>query len=68
MKTQGVRVIVVEPYFDVKTPKAIASQVGGVVLELAPSVGGVAAATDYISLFEYNVTTLAAALKKAAGK
>ena len=40
MKRQGAKVIVVEPYFDLKTPKAIAQQVGGEVLVLAPSVGG----------------------------
>ena len=39
MKRQGAKVIVVEPYFDLKTPKAIAQQVGGEVLVLAPSVG-----------------------------
>ena len=40
MKRQGVKLIVVEPYFDLKTPQAIANQVGGKVLVLAPSVGG----------------------------
>ena len=68
MKKQGVKLIVVEPYFDVKTPKAIASQVGGQVLVLAPSVGGTKEATDYIQLFDYNVKTVAAALKSATGK
>ena len=40
MKRQGVKLIVAEPYFDLKTPQAITSQVGGQVLVLAPSVGG----------------------------
>jgi zinc/manganese transport system substrate-binding protein len=69
MKRQGVKLIVVEPYFDEKTPKAIAAQVGGgEVLKLAPSVGGTKEATDYISLFDYDVNTLAAALKRTTGK
>lgn len=68
MKRQGVKLIVVEPYFNDKTPRAIATQVGGQVLKLAPSVGGTKEATDYIQLFEYNVMTLAAALKQATGK
>lgn len=68
MKAQGVKLIVVEPYFDLKTPQSIASQVGGTVLQLAPSVGGTKEATDYIQLFEYNVNTIVAALKKATGK
>jgi ABC-type Zn uptake system ZnuABC Zn-binding protein ZnuA len=68
MKRQGVKLIVVEPYFDEKTPLSIAKQVGGEVLRLAPSVGGTKEATDYIHLFDYNVDTLAAALKRTTGK
>ena len=68
MKTQGVKLIVVEPYFDLKTPQAIATQVGGEVLVLAPSVGGTQEATDYIRLFDYDVNPLAAALKRTTGK
>lgn len=68
MKAQGVKLIVVEPYFDLKTPQAIATQVGGTVLVLAPSVGGSKEATDFIKLFDYNVGTVAAALKKITGK
>ena len=68
MKRQGVKLIVVEPYFDPKTPQAIASQVGGQVLTLAPSVGGAKNVTDYIQLFDYNVNQLAAGLKHATGK
>jgi len=68
MKAQGVKLIVVEPYFDLKTPQAIATQTGGTVLVLAPSVGGTKEATDFIKLFDYNVGTVAAALKKITGK
>jgi ABC-type Zn uptake system ZnuABC Zn-binding protein ZnuA len=68
MKRQGVKLIVVEPYFAVKTPQAIAKQVGGEVLVLSPSVGGSKEATDYIRLFDYDVGTMAAALKKTTGK
>ena len=68
MKRQNVKVILVEPYFDLKTPQAIANQVGGKVLVLAPSVGGTKEATDYIALFDYNVNTLASTLKAVTGK
>ncbi len=68
MKRQGARLIVVEPYFDEKTPLSIAKQVGGEVMRLAPSVGGTKEATDYIQLFEYDVNTLAAGLKRTTGK
>jgi zinc/manganese transport system substrate-binding protein len=63
MKAQGVKVIVVEPYFDKKTPQSIATQVGGAVIELAPSVGAEKAITDYIKLFDFNIDRIAAALK-----
>ena len=68
MKQQGAKLIIVEPYFDLKTPQSIAAQVGGKVLVLAPSVGGTKEATDYIQLFEYDVTQLAAAFKQLTGK
>ena len=69
MKRGGIKLIVVEPYFSLKTPQAIASQVpGGKVLVLSPSVGGVKEATDFIQLFEYNVGLLAGALKQVTGK
>jgi ABC-type Zn uptake system ZnuABC Zn-binding protein ZnuA len=65
MKRQGVTVIVVEPYWSLKTPQSIASQTGGKVVVLAPSVGGVKKGDppDYIALFEYNIGLLTAALK-----
>ena len=68
MKAQGVKIIVREPYFDSKTPAAIAAQVGGTVLELAPSVGGNKQVPDYISLFDFDVSQLAAALKASASR
>ena len=68
MKSQNAKLIVVEPYFDLKTPQAIANQIGGKVMVLAPSVGGTKEATDYIQLFEYDVNLLAAALKQVTGK
>jgi zinc/manganese transport system substrate-binding protein len=68
MKRQAAKLIVVEPYFDLKTPQAIAKQIGGEVLVLAPSVGGSKEATDYIKLFDYDVNTMVTALKRATGK
>ena len=68
MKKQAVKVIVVEPYFDSKTPQSIAKQVGGEVLVLAPSVGGSKEAVDYVGLFDYDVNAVVAALKRATGK
>lgn len=69
MKRQGIKLIVVEPYFDLKTPQAIANQIPGAkVIVLAPSVGGEKQVTDYIQLFDYDVNLLATALKQITGK
>ena len=68
MKRQGSKVIVVEPYFDLKTAQSIATQLDGKVLVLAPSAGGVKEASDYLGLFEYNINLLASTLKQITGK
>ena len=68
MKAQGVKLVVMESYFDPKTPEKIAAETGGRVVTLSPSVGGEKPATDYIQLFEFNVTTIAAALKQVTGQ
>src|SRR6266478_5503350 len=58
MKRDNVKVIVVEPYFDLKTPNAIGRETGAQVLVLPPSVGGEKEITDYFKLFDYNITKL----------
>src|SRR6187401_2260348 len=68
MKRQGAKLIVVEPYFDLKTPQAITNQLGGKVLVLAPSVGGAKEAGDYIKLFDYDIGLLSSTLKQLTGK
>ena len=68
MKAQQVKLILVEPYFDLKTPNSIASQTGGKVLVLPPSVGGVKGADDYLKLFETEINLLVAAIKTAGAK
>jgi len=68
MKAKNVKIIMVEPYFDLKTPNSIARETGAKVLVMAPSVGAEKEITDYISLFDYDVKLLAAALKEATGR
>jgi zinc/manganese transport system substrate-binding protein len=63
MKKVRVTIILVEPYFDLKTPQSVARETGGRVVVLAPSVGGVKEAADYIQLFNYNVNLIVGALK-----
>src|SRR3954469_1612254 len=69
MKRQNVKLVLVEPYFDLKTPNAIGQQTGAQVLVMPPSVGGVKEATDYFKLFDYDINLLVDAIKKSgAGK
>jgi zinc/manganese transport system substrate-binding protein len=68
MKAQNVKVIMVEPYFDLKTPNSIASQTGGKVLMMPPSVGGVPQAGDYFKLFDTDIAMLVAAAKETGAK
>ncbi len=64
MKRQGVKLILVEPYFDLKTPEAVARATGAKVLVLAPSVGGEKEITDYLQLFEYDINLIVNAVKQ----
>ena len=62
MKRQNVKIILVEPYFDLKTPQLDrAARPARKVLVLPPSVGGEKEITDYIKLFDYDVNLLVAA-------
>ncbi len=58
MKSENVKIIAVEPYFDLKTPNAIARSTGGQVVVLIPSVGGEKEITDYFKLFDYDIAKL----------
>jgi zinc/manganese transport system substrate-binding protein len=63
MKRDHVKVIMVEPYFDRKTPDSIARETGGVVVEYLPSVGGEKEVTTYFQLFDYDIALLTKAFQ-----
>jgi zinc/manganese transport system substrate-binding protein len=68
MKRLNVKIILVEPYFDLKTPNSIARETGAKVLVLPPSVGGEKEITDYIKLFDYDIKLLVDAIKQTGAK
>jgi len=68
MKRQNVKLVLVEPYFDMKTPNAIGRETGAEVLVLPPSVGGVKEVPDYFKLFDYDINLLVQAIKKSGAK
>ncbi len=67
MRAKKVPVILMEPYFDRKTPAQIAEKTGAALLVFIPSVGGVPEAKDYFSLFDYDVKLLADTLSSKKG-
>ena len=68
MRRQNVKLVLVEPYFDLKTPNAIGRQTGAQVLVLPPSVGGVKEIGDYVALFDHDINLLVNAIKQSGAK
>jgi zinc/manganese transport system substrate-binding protein len=64
MKRDNIKLILVEPYFDLRTPNSIAQGTGGTVAVLMPSVGGTKEITDYFKLFDYDINVLTSAFAK----
>lgn len=61
---EKIPLILVEPYFDTKTPKAIAAKTGATVLMFYPSVGGRPEIKDYFALFDYDIDAFVNAMKE----
>jgi zinc/manganese transport system substrate-binding protein len=68
MKAQNIKIVLVEPYFDLKTPNAIGRDTGAEVLVMPPSVGGVKEVNDYFQLFDYDINLLVNAIKKTGAR
>ena len=67
MRAKKTPVILMEPYFDRKTPAQIAEKTGAMLLMFIPSVGGVPEIKDYFALFDYDVKLLAGTLAAKNG-
>ncbi len=63
IQAQKIPVILIEPYFDSKTPKYIGEKTGAVVVTFYPSVGGIPEIKDYFALFDHNIDAFVAANK-----
>ena len=68
MRRQGVKILLVEPYFDLRTPNSIGRETGARVLVMPPSVGGEKEITDYFELFDYDLDLLVTAIKESGAK
>ncbi len=63
IQTDKIPLILVEPYFDKKTPDSIASKTGATVVTFYPSVGGIPDIKDYFSLFDTDLDALVSAMR-----
>ena len=63
MKDDKIKAILVEPWNDVKLANRVAEEAGAKAYVMATAVGAVKGADDYIAAIDYNVTTLARALR-----
>lgn len=66
MRQESCKVVLVEPYFDLKTPQSIGRATGAQVVVYLPSVGGEKQVTNYFELFDYDINLLTKAFN--AGK
>ena len=66
VRQQKVRVILHEAFAPDDASQLLARRTGVAVVKLAPSVGSVPEAADYVSLLDYNVVTLSQALSAAS--
>jgi zinc/manganese transport system substrate-binding protein len=63
MRQERVKLVVVEPWNDVKLAERVAQEAGAQVRVLAPSVGALKEASTYLDTVDYNVRTLADGLR-----
>jgi zinc/manganese transport system substrate-binding protein len=63
MKDDKVKVVIVDPWSDQKLAARVAEEAGAKALVLAPGVGSVKGADNYVDTVAYNVNTLAQALR-----
>jgi zinc/manganese transport system substrate-binding protein len=65
MKRENCKLVLVEPYFDLKTPNSIGAATGAKVLVYLPSVGGEKQVTNYFELFDYDIALMTKAFQSA---
>jgi ABC-type Zn uptake system ZnuABC Zn-binding protein ZnuA len=63
MKRENCKLVLVEPYFDLKTPNSIGAATGAKVLVYLPSVGGEPQVKTYFDLFDHDIGLLTKAFQ-----
>ncbi len=65
VQEQGVKIIIISPYYSKKSSELVASKTGAKVLVLATSVEAFPGINDYFSLFDYNLEKLLQAFQES---
>jgi zinc/manganese transport system substrate-binding protein len=65
MKRENCKLVLVEPYFDLKTPQSIGREANAQVVVYLPSIGGEKQVTNYFELFDYDIGLLVKAFNAA---
>lgn len=63
IKEEGVKLVIIEPFRPHKTPQYVAEAAGAKLVLMPGAVNGNEKVKDYLSLFDYDVNQLVAALK-----
>ena len=63
VRSKNIKVLVISSYFTRDSADAVAKRTGVRVVTLVQNVGEISQATDYISMADYNISQLVAALK-----
>lgn len=62
MKKEGVRLILIEPFYSRKAADQLAKKTGAKVVVIPPSVKGAKGVNDYFALLDYNIERVVSAL------
>src|SRR5262249_8634114 len=68
MKSANVKVILVEPYFELNTPNEIARETGAEVVIMPSSIDSAKRVVDYFQLFDHDLALLVRAFQKAQNR
>lgn len=63
VRSSGIKLILVEPFYDLSAPEQIARATGAKVAVMPTSSGGIPEVNDYIDLIDHNVSLVAGLLK-----
>lgn len=65
MRDSGIKLLIAEPYSNASAVRQVAMQSGASAVTLIPSVGGDPGASNYLSLFDFNIKRLSQAAAAA---